>query len=53
MVDLVRRPEVKTYCEIGMNGGHSTVAMLEANAQLVVHSFECFCAARTTAVVDD
>ena len=29
-----------TYCEIGFNGGHGTVAMLLANPKLVAHSFE-------------
>ena len=27
-------------CEIGFNGGHGTVAMLLANPELTVHSFE-------------
>ena len=40
MVNLVRRPHVKTYCEIGFNGGHSAVAMLLANPNLHVHSFD-------------
>tara|TARA_B110001452_G_C15232565_1_gene426872 strand:- start:307 stop:2625 length:2319 start_codon:yes stop_codon:yes gene_type:complete len=30
----------QTYCEIGFNGGHGTVAMLAANPQLTVHSFD-------------
>ena len=29
-----------TYCEIGFNGGHGTTAMLLANPELQVHSFE-------------
>jgi len=40
MVELVRRPGTHLYCEIGMNGGHSTVAMLEANQNLTVHTFD-------------
>ena len=40
MVNLVRQPKVKTYCEIGFNGGHSAVAMLLANPHLHVHSFD-------------
>jgi predicted O-methyltransferase YrrM len=35
-----RPTEVVTYCEVGFNGGHSAVAMLLANPQLVVHSFD-------------
>ena len=30
----------KTYCEVGFNGGHGTVAMLLASSSLVAHSFE-------------
>ena len=40
MVQLVRAPNVRTYCEIGMNGGHSASAMLLANPSLKVHSFD-------------
>ena len=40
MVQLVRRPEVRTYCEIGFNGGHSAAAMLHANPQVMVHAFD-------------
>ena len=40
MVQLVTAPGVKTYCEIGMNGGHSASAMLLANPLLTVHSFD-------------
>ena len=29
-----------TMCEVGFNGGHGTAAMLLANPQLTVHSFE-------------
>lgn len=34
-----QRPEVKTFCEIGVNGGHGTAAMLLASPTLVAHSF--------------
>ena len=34
------RPRVRTYCEVGFNGGHGTVAMLLASPRLQVHSFE-------------
>ena len=40
MVNLVRRPSVRVYCEIGFNGGHSAAAMLLANPRLLVHSFD-------------
>ena len=40
MVNLVRRPSVRVYCEIGFNGGHSAAAMLLANPGLLVHSFD-------------
>ena len=40
MVNLARDPKVRTYCEIGMNGGHSAAAMLFANPRLVVHTFD-------------
>uniref|UniRef100_A0A7S2D2S4 Class I SAM-dependent methyltransferase n=1 Tax=Haptolina brevifila TaxID=156173 RepID=A0A7S2D2S4_9EUKA len=40
MLKLARLPGMRTYCEIGMNGGHSTVAMLEANENLTVHSWD-------------
>ena len=40
MVDLVREDHVNTYCEIGMNGGHSVSAMLEANPKITVHVFD-------------
>lgn len=36
MVQLASSPRVKTYCEIGMNGAHSAVAMLHANPSLQV-----------------
>lgn len=40
MVQLVQQQSVKSYCEVGFNGGHSAVAMLLANPRLVVHSFD-------------
>ena len=40
MLDLVMRPTVRMYCEIGFNGGHSAAAMLLANPSLVVHTFD-------------
>ncbi len=40
MVQLVTAPNVRTYCEVGMNGGHSAAAMLSANPDLIVHSFD-------------
>lgn len=33
-------PRVRTYCEVGVNGGHGTAAMLLANPELVAHSFD-------------
>ena len=35
-----RARAVCNYCEIGMNGGHSTVAMLLANPRLTAHVFD-------------
>lgn len=40
MVQLARTPGIRTYCEIGFNGGHSAAAMLYANPDLIVHSFD-------------
>ena len=40
MVQLARAPAMGTYCEVGMNGGHSAVAMLHANPSLRVHTFD-------------
>ena len=41
MVELARAlPPRSTYCEIGLNGGHSMVAMLLANPALTAHSFD-------------
>ncbi len=42
MLELVRAPHVRTYCEIGMNGGHSLAAMLLAHADLECHVFDLF-----------
>ena len=42
MIQLVSGPDIRTYCEIGMNGGHSAVAMLLSNQNLTVHSFDLF-----------
>lgn len=42
MVQLVRAPHVKTYCEVGMNGGHSVSAMLLANQNVTAHVFDLF-----------
>ena len=42
MVQLVRQPGVNTYCEVGMNGGHSLIAMLLANRRLKAHAFDLF-----------
>lgn len=36
----VRKPHVKHYCEIGVNGGHGTAAMLLANPTMKVTSFD-------------
>ena len=35
-----KRGQRCNYCEVGMNGGHSTVAMLLANPRLVAHVFD-------------
>ena len=35
-----RRRPACNYCEVGMNGGHSTVAMLLANPRLTAHVFD-------------
>lgn len=40
MIQLVREPGVTNYCEIGMNGGHSTVAMLVSNPRVTAHVFD-------------
>ena len=40
MMQLARLPNVRHYCEVGMNVGHSTVAMLLANPQLHAHTFD-------------
>lgn len=35
-----QQPNVHTYCETGVNGGHGTAAMLSASPSLVSHSFD-------------
>ena len=40
MIQLAREPGTDTYCEIGMNGGHSVIAMLEANENITAHVFD-------------
>eukprot|EP00966_Prymnesium_polylepis_P107152 2481446-Prymnesium_polylepis.1 len=40
MLELVRAPSVRHYCEVGMNGGHSAVAMLVANPHITAHVFD-------------
>ena len=40
MIELARQPDVQHYCEVGMNGAHSTVAMLLANPSLTAHVFD-------------
>jgi hypothetical protein len=39
-VQVTQRPGPRTYCEIGVNGGHGTAAMLLANPEIVAHSFD-------------
>lgn len=40
MLQLVREPNVTHYCEVGMNGGHSLVAMLLGNPNATAHVFD-------------
>ena len=40
MAQLARDASVSTYCEVGMNGGHSVGAMLLANPRLSAHVFD-------------
>ena len=40
MIQLVRQRNVRTYCEVGMNGGHSSTAMLLANPNVTAHVFD-------------
>jgi len=40
MVTIVSRPNVRQYCEIGMNGGHSVAAMLSTNPDLTAHVWD-------------
>ena len=42
MIELVREPHVRTYVEVGMNGGHSLMAMLLANPRLHADVFDLF-----------
>jgi hypothetical protein len=42
MIQLIRRANVSTYCEVGMNGGHSVAAMLLANVNVSAHVFDLF-----------
>ena len=35
-----QQPQIRTYCETGVNGGHGTAAMLAASPHLVAHSFD-------------
>ena len=42
MVQLAKRPGTRHYCEVGMNGGHSLVAVLLANADVTAHVFDLF-----------
>jgi hypothetical protein len=42
MIELILRPNTSTYCEIGMNGGHSLAAMLLANPNVIAHVFDLF-----------
>jgi hypothetical protein len=39
VLELAQRPGL-TYCEVGMNGGHSAASVLLANEDTVVHSFD-------------
>ena len=38
--DVVFQKNVKTYCEVGVNGGHGTAAILLASPTLVAHSWD-------------
>ncbi len=40
LVRLVRRRQVRTYCEVGFNGGHSAVAVLASTRNVTVISFD-------------
>ena len=40
LVAAVRAPGVRTYCEVGFNGGHSAAAVLYATPNVTVRSFD-------------
>lgn len=40
LVAAVRAPGVRTYCEVGFNGGHSAAAVLYATSNVTVRSFD-------------
>ena len=40
LVAAVRSPGVRTYCEIGFNGGHSAAAVLYSTPNVTVRSFD-------------
>lgn len=39
-VRFAQLPYVRTYCEVGVNGGHGTAAILLANPSLIAHSWD-------------
>ena len=47
-MSYARNPNVKTICEIGFAGGHSTVAYLTANPTATIYSFDDFRKAELT-----
>ena len=51
-IEAARRPGVRRYCEVGTNGGHGTVAMLLANPQLQIVSFDMWAWPYSRAVFD-
>lgn len=51
-IEAIRRPGVRRYCEVGTNGGHGTVAMLLANPQLSIVSFDMWAWPYSRAVFD-
>ena len=52
MMQLARNlPANSTYCEIGMNGGHSLVAMLLAHLTLTAHVFDLLALGYSQSVV--
>ncbi|KAL3920893.1 MAG: hypothetical protein SGPRY_005091, partial [Prymnesium sp.] len=40
LIRAVQQPGVKTYCEVGFNGGHSSVAVLVAAPDVKVRAFD-------------